>query len=95
MALRAGQGRAGQGLAGDEDCAIVFANNTCALIHSARVTSVIFTCCDVREEESNRNSGLILVGPKPFKMLVGAATLSDHHCVLKTLITSTFPFILF
>lgn len=31
----------------DGDCAIVFANNTCALIHSARVTSVIFTCCDV------------------------------------------------
>lgn len=31
------------------DCAIVFANNTCLLIHSARVTSVIFTCCDVRK----------------------------------------------
>lgn len=67
------------------DCAIVFANNTCALIHSARVTSVIFTCCDVRKEESNRNSGLKLVGSKPFKMLVGATALNDHLslCVLK------------
>lgn len=40
--LTAGPGRLGWG-----DCAIVFANNTCALIHSACVTSVIFTCCDV------------------------------------------------
>lgn len=53
------------------DCAIVFAN-TCALIHRARVTSVIFTCCDAQKEESNRNSGLKLVGCKPFKMLAGA-----------------------
>lgn len=33
-----------------EDCAIVFANNTCALIHSIYVSSAIFTCSDVRKE---------------------------------------------
>lgn len=42
----------------------------------ARVTSVIFTCCDVRKEESNRNSGLKLVGSRPFEMLAGATALN-------------------
>lgn len=56
-------------LAGDGDCAIVFANNTCALIHSAHVMSVIFTCCDVWEEESNRNRGLKLVSSVHLKCL--------------------------
>lgn len=48
-----------------------------------RVTSVIFTCCDVRKEESNRNSGLKLVGFKPLEVLRGgAATPNGHPCVV-------------
>lgn len=48
-----------------------------------RVTSVIFACCDVRKEESNRNSGLKLVGFKPLEVLRGgAATPNGHPCVV-------------
>ena len=62
------------------DCAILFANNTCAFIHSSYVTSVIFTLCDVHIAKSNRNSGLKLASSKPFKMLDGAPPANGSLC---------------
>lgn len=81
VVLTAGPGRAG--LAGMR---IVqsYLQTTLALLFIVPVSRLLFLPAVTSEKrESNRNSGLKLVGFKPFKMLVGATTPVYHPCVLK------------
>lgn len=46
-----------KGQAGAWDCAILFANNTCAFIHSPHIMSVILTLCDVAWRKATETVG--------------------------------------
>jgi len=62
-----------KGTAAGWDCAIVFANTTCAFFFFFLKVCchAIFTICDVHFGKSNRNSSLKLNFSKPFQMQGG------------------------